>query len=622
MKRAMQVGYWTIPSLLCLAIYWFGLRAWFQQDDFAWLRLDRQLHETGDLWGLLFAPRAQGTIRPLSERAFFLVFYRLFGLDAMPFRIAVFLTQFANLVLLSSIAWRLTRSRAAGFLAPILWIANGALATVMSWSSAYNQVLCAFFLLASFCSLLLYVETEKRRYLVLQWAAFLLGFGALEIIIVYPAIAAVFVFLTARKHLKSTLWLFLPSLVYGFVHFHYAPAPVSGPYRMHWNLTMFRSLRTYWAWAMGPLRLHIAAIDLPNWILVTATLLLTAGMLGFVVVQLRKRNRLPAFLVMWFLILIAPVLPLRDHVFDYYLTMPTIGLAVLAAWGLVEAWKARWYTRISAVLIAVVYLASTMPAGQTVTRWRYQRGLACRNLVLGLVRAHELHPNKLILLAGVPSDLFWISLSDKAHLLAGTPDVFLTPGSEETIEAHPELGAVSEFVLPSALAIRALEEDRAVVYSTGEDRLRNVTSSFQATARARWGQPDLPSRVDAGNSLFSGQLGPEWYPVDVGFRWMPKRATVVLRGPAAPGAKLFLAGYCPAAIVKTAPLHVTVSVDGSAVGQATLAKPDAGFELDFPLPPQTVGKAKIEVAIELDRTFVLPSDGRQLGLTFGTISVR
>ena len=59
------MGYWTVPSLLCLAIYWFGLRVWFQQDDFAWLRLDRQLHETGDLWALLFAPRAAGFLAPV-----------------------------------------------------------------------------------------------------------------------------------------------------------------------------------------------------------------------------------------------------------------------------------------------------------------------------------------------------------------------------------------------------------------------------------------------------------------------------------------------------------------------------------------------------------------------------
>jgi hypothetical protein len=621
MKRVVQVGYWTIPSLLCLAIYWFGLRAWFQQDDFAWLRLDEQLRNTGNLWALLFEPRAQGTIRPLSERAFFLVFYRLFGLDALPFRIVVFLTQFANLVLLSSIAWRLTRSRAAGFLAPVLWVANSSLATVMSWTSAYNQVLCAFFLLAAFWSLLLYVETGKRRYLALQWGMFLLGFGALEINVVYPAIAAAFVFLTARKYLRSTLFLFLPSLIYAFVHFHYAPTPVSGPYRMHWDLSMFRSLRRYWAWAMGPLRLDVAGINLPHELVALATLVLTAGILGFVLVQIRKKDRLPAFLLLWFLLLLAPVLPLREHLSDHYLTMPTIGLAVLAACGLVEAWKSRWFVKTVAVSMAVLYLASSVAVGRAVTQWRYQRSRVSRNLVMGLVRAHELHPDQVILLTGVSSDLFWSTFLDKAPRLV-VPDVYLTPGSEEVIQAHPELGGVADYLLSSPVVIRALEEYRAQVYDAGGDRLRNVTTSFQKTARARWGQEELGWRVDVGNPLFSNQLGPTWYPIDNAVRWMPKRATVVLRGPAAAGARLFLTGYCSAPVVKTAPLKLAVSVDGAAVGQGVVTKPEAAFELSFPVPPQAVGKSKIEVAIELDRTFRLPSDGRELGLTFGTISIR
>ena len=622
MRRAVQVGYWTIPSLLCLAIYWSGLRAWFQADDFAWLFLDRHLRETGELWGLLFRPMAQGTIRPLSERAFFMLFHGLFGLDALPFRIAVFLTQFANLVLLSSIAWRLTRSRTAGFLAPVFWIANSTLGTVMAWTSAYNQVLCAFFLLASFRWLLLYVETEKRRYLVLQWVTFLLGFGALEINVVYPAIAAAYVFVAARKHLRTTLWLFLPSIVYAIAHFHFAPTPVSGPYRMYWDANILGSLWTYWLWALGPVRLNVAGMNPSFWLVVAANTLLTAGILVFVGMQLRKRNWVPAFLLLWFLLLLTPVLPLREHFSEHYLTMPTLGLAVLAAWGVVEAWKARWYAKTAVVLLTALYLASSIPVGRAVTRWNYQRSRASRNLVQGFIRAHQLHPGKVILLTGVTSDLFWSTLSDKAHWLVEIPDVYLVPGSEANIEAAPEITQVSDYVLPSAVALRALEQDRAVVYSVEGERLRNVTSLFQSTARLRWGQPELPLRVEVGNRLFTDQLGPTWYPIEGTFRWMPKRATVLLRGPAAPGARLFLNGWFAARPGNPEPLKVAVSVDGAAVGQAVLTKPDAQFDLNFPLPPEVVGKAKIEVAIEVDRTFVAPSTVRELGLVFGSLAVR
>ena len=622
MRRVAGAAYWATPSLLCLALYWLGLKAWFQQDDFAWLTLPSRLRETGDLWGMLFAPLAQGTIRPLSERVFFVLLYGLFGLDALPFRIVVFLTQFANLILVCAIARRLTGWRAAGFLAPILWTANGTLATVMSWTSAYNQALCAFFLLVSFWSLLCYVETGRRRYYVLQWAAFLLGFGALEINVVYPAIAAAYVFLVARKYLRPTLWLVAPSIIYVVLHWRFAPMPSSGPYLMHLDASILTSLGTYWTWALGPARLDFASLILPGWLIAAAIAVLTLGILGFVVARLRRKNALGVFLLLWFLLLLAPVLPLRDHRSEYYLTTPTIGLAILGAWALVSAWRSRWFYKTVAVFLVTVYLASSLPVARAVTRWNYRLSQASRNLVQGLARAHEIHPGKLILLTDVTSDQFWGTIYHKAHWLAGVKEVYLAPGSDQTIEAHPELDEVSEYVLASAVAIRALDEDRVVVYSAAGDRLRNVTLIFQATARARWGAPELPWKVETGNPLYAEQFGPTWHAIEGGYRWMPKRATVLLHGPSAPGANLFLSGFCVARHVKTGPLRVTVSVDGTSIGHADLTKPDATFELTFPLPAQSVGKARIEVAVEVDRTFVVPSDGRELGLVFGAISVR
>jgi hypothetical protein len=622
MRRVADAAYWAAPSLLCLAIYWLGLRAWFQQDDFAWLTLHQRLRESGDLWGILFSPRAQGTIRPLSERGFFLLFHGWFGLNALPFRIVAFATQFINLVLVGAIARKLTRSRTAGFLAAVLWVANGALATVMSWTSAYNQLLCAFFVLASFWFFLLHIETGKRRYYALQWVSFLLGFGALEIIVVYPAIAASYAFLAARKHFRKTLWLFPPSALYVFVHWHYAPAPAAGPYMMHWDAGILATLWTYWQWTLGPARLDLASIVLPGWIVLAATLALTLALLGFASYQLRRQNWAVAFPLLWFLILLAPVLPLRDHLSDYYLTMPAIGMAILGAWATVAAWRSRWYARTAAVLLAAIYVASSLPVARAVTRWNYRLARESRGLVQGLVRARQLHPGKLILLTDVPSDLFWGTVYHKAYLVAGVQDVYLAPGSEESIQPHPELDAVSNYVLPSAVALRALDEDRAVVYSDEGDRLRNVTQVVRATARARWGEPKLPSRIDAGSPLFADQLGQSWYPVEGTYRWMPKRATAFLRGPTAPGEQLHLSGFCPVQLVKTKPLILTASVDGVVVGQAQISKAGAPFDLAFPMPVPSVGKAKVEVTLEVDRTFVVPSDGRTLGLVFGTIAVR
>src|SRR5579863_1614017 len=111
-RRTLLV-WWVILCALCLAIHWLGFRAWFRADDFAWLGLAPNVHNWHDLLFALFQPRAQGTIRPWSERAFFMAGYAAFGLDALPYRIVIFATEFADLFLVLWIGRRLTGSLAA-----------------------------------------------------------------------------------------------------------------------------------------------------------------------------------------------------------------------------------------------------------------------------------------------------------------------------------------------------------------------------------------------------------------------------------------------------------------------------------------------------------------------------
>ncbi len=198
-ERLLKTAYWALPSLFCLALYWKGLTIWFLHDDFAWLSLRFQVYDWPSLMRALFTPTGHGTFRPLSERGFFLLFTTVFGVEPLPFRIMVFLTQFVNLVLISSIALRLTRSRVAGFLAPVFWVSNTVLVMAMSWTSAYMQVLCGCMLLAAFHLFLRYEETGNRRYYYWQWVPYLTGFLVMETTLVYPAIVAAYALLCARR---------------------------------------------------------------------------------------------------------------------------------------------------------------------------------------------------------------------------------------------------------------------------------------------------------------------------------------------------------------------------------------------------------------------------------------
>lgn len=620
MKAAFAAAYWTAPTAICIAIYWLGLKAWFHQDDFAWLNLYLSVSDFPTLMHALFAPMAQGTIRPWSERLFFLAFYDIFGLDALPFRVWVFITQAANLVLLASVVRRVTGSRHAGLWAPVLWTVNTALAVPLSWTSAYNQVLCAFFLLLAFDLLLRHIETGDRRYWFWQWAVFLLGFGALEINVVYPALAVAYTLCCARSFVKKALWLFVASGAYTALHMWIAPKETSGSYAMYFDGRLFETLGEYLTWAAGPIRLTLLYVQ-GGWLTfaVWATGAILLALAAFAAWQISRRRLLAAFFIAWFLILIAPVLPLRDHVTGYYVMLPAIGFAGLGAWAFATAWSAGWRWRTPAIAFVAVYLACNVVVVREAVAYNYQRSQQIGRLVWGVEQVSRMHPRKAILLTNISSDLFWGGVFDRPFRMIGASEVYLAPGSEGVIEKHPELGDIMPYILPPGAALRALDEGRAVVYAFEGGRLRNKTTLFHVIAKARWTE-DMPQRVDAGEPLFAAQMGPEWYEIESGFRWMPKKATVKLGGPKSAQEKLHVSGFCAGALLEKGPVSMTVMIDGLQLDAVKLEK--AGrFDASFVLPPQFLKAREVTVAVEVDRVHVESGGGRPLGAAFGSFSI-
>jgi hypothetical protein len=599
-------------ALLCLIVHWRGFSAWFRADDFAWMGLTLGVHNFGDLLKALFAPMAEGTIRPWSERAFFMAGYALFGLNALPFRLVIFATQAANLALVASIGNRLTGTRVAGYLAARLWIFIESTATALGWASAYNQVLCAFFLLLAFHFLLRYIETGERRYNLYQWLTFLAGFGAMELNVVYPALAAVYALLCSRKYFRKTLPMFVVSVLYFGLHQMVAKPDRNPEYAMHFTSSMLRTLAKYWAWTVGPMYFW-TPVHAPKAAVMAVVALLSLGVLWFAV----KRNA-GWFALAWFAITIAPVLPLRDHITDYYGFVPAIGLCWLGGWALAQAFRGGTLARYGAVALAAVYLAMAMPRTLAASNWNFRLTMRSRDLVEGMATVGELHPGKTVLLDGVDSDLFWNALLDHSNRLVGLDRLYLTPGSQNRIQALPDLGDVNAFVLMPDLTSAALDRDEVVVYDVRGPRLSNITSDYAARPR----DLRLPASVDVSSPLAAPLLGPQWYGPDGNHRWMPERATLRMAGPAAEGQKLYLRGWCPDEQLREGPLTVTVTVDGTALAPAEIPAGENSFELAYSLPASVTGRPVMQVSVEVPRTFHTAADRRDLGLAFGIFEIR
>ena len=552
----MRLLAWVLPVLLLFRVYADGLRCWFIADDFAWLGLLRQVHDARGIIEILFQPAAQGTIRPWSERGFFLVFESLFGLDALPFRLMAFATVAADLALLQWITRRITGSRLAAVVAAVCWVSNAALMTVMTWSSAYNEALCPLFLLGALALLIRYAETGRQWFWWAQLLVFLLGFGALEFNVVYPALATAYaLFLAApavrRKLLPGLIPLFAISVAYFLLHRVLAPIPTSGAYALHFDARMFRTLALYGKWSVLPVdweafghSRRLGKIIL--WIPIFA-------LAALAVHEFRQRRPAILFFAAWFLITLAPVLPLWDHHSDYYLTIPLLGLAMLAGWAISRPGAIIQACAAAAILF---YLAGNIPVARAATHWWLEKTIPVRGLVLGVEAARQAHPAQSILLDGITSALFNDAISQSAFYPLAIDDVYLTPGSELKIHPAPDAGNVSDqtvrdWVVEPAATMHALVNEQIVVYCLAGDHLRNITREYERLAPSRF-TDRLPSRVNVGNPLYSWLLGPEWLPPLAGVRWMPGKATVQMKGPLG-GNKLELDGYCPDEQLKQAP---------------------------------------------------------------------
>jgi hypothetical protein len=610
-RTALLYGF---PILFCLVVHWLDLKTWFLGDDFAWLGLRLELHTPRDLVHILFRPEAQGTVRTLSERLFFLIFYSLFGLHAPPFRIWAFFTQFVNIVLLVRIASRLTGSKIAGPIAAMLWTANAGLAMALGWSAAYNEIAFAFFVLLAFYLFLRHIDTGETKYWIWQWVVFLLGFGALELNVMYPALAAAYALFCARPYFRKTLFLFIPSVLFTAVHFIFVPAPTDPYYQMHLASSV-GMLFAYWGFAIGALR--NAPVDWrPLWFGLCTVIFISSGLALFSWRKLRTGNLLPLFFIGWFVVVILPVLPLSHHFTEYYVAVPAIGLALLGAWAVVEA---RGLALVIAILLAAFYLTVSIADIHSAEKFNYERARRVKYLVTGLEALPKADAAKKLLLAGINNDLFWSGLYGDPFRLIGLSQIYIVPGSEENIDPHPEWGGISRFVMSPQEAVLAVKSHQAMVLQLEGRHLRDVTNIYLPKLEQALNGKSF-DRVDVANPNNASRLGPTWYPSESGFRWMPKTATLTIVRPAQTGQVLKVKGYCPAAVVAAGPLEVSFRAEGVSIGAASLRQPDQ-FQWQFPLPSQLIGQSTMELEIEVSRTTQVAGDPRVFGLTFGTFTI-
>ena len=598
-------AWYAAAPLFGLLLYWRAPFLWFVNDDFARLALPLEMEQRG-LLHVLFAPVAQGTVRVIGERLFFLTFTQLFGLHALPFFAWILATWVVVLILIQGIGSKLTHSPVAGLAAALIWAANTNATPAVAWAAAYYQIAGALCLLTAFYSRLRWIESGKNGWRAGEWIAYLAGFGCIETMVMYPLVAALHAFCFEPKRLRSTAWLVPPALLYASVHFLLIPKSAASSYALAVDAGLPFVFAKYLRWMLEPassaLGSHAAALRIPEMILGAA---IGGALAVFLVRRLVAGRRAALFFSGFFLLLLAPFLAIPRQVMPYYLTVPAIGLAWLAGWAISTSWHAGPRARAAAVALASVYFVVSAAGVNAQTRWFQIRGERMRTLMQAVASVVAAHPGNAVALKGVDANLFAAGFQEHPFRLVGATRVWLAPGTGFSIPADFQVSP----------------DDLQAAVAQGRARVLEVSAGGPRDITARMASP-AAGFVDVGNPLHAAHLGPSWYPAENGFRWAPERATVRISGPTARGQKLHVTGYAPSVLLAKGPPTLVFRAGAIEIGHAAIARPDEPFSLEFPLPEEILGRDSVEIVVEISRTYTPANDDRRLGMIFGTFRVQ
>jgi hypothetical protein len=322
-----------VPAAAGLLVFAGSLGYSFSQDDFTGLARAAGLE-----------PRLPGPWRWISLQAFYDVMRWGFGLDPWPYHLAGLLVHSACAALVGVFLLRWVSAPAA-IVAATFYAAHAALFTAVYWIAALGDSLAVLFAVAT---LVVARRHGPARFLALPLFAcslaskestLLLPLGLVAIAAAQPGPGS------AGRRLARTardpLHLLLAGCALGFgtilaVAAAHDPAferTAAAPYAVAVGGNLWRNLLTYLGWSVNFLvptvRGFSDAVD-PD-VFAWGAALAGLWLAGLGSGALRRRGWLPAGVLV--LVLLAPVLGLRNHTYHYYLAAPLVGIAWLVAAG-------------------------------------------------------------------------------------------------------------------------------------------------------------------------------------------------------------------------------------------------------------------------------------------------
>jgi len=324
-----------------LVLYWPVLTTYFGGDDFFHFKV--ALRQAQGNFGILsafgfypFEARGIAFYRPLFREVTYNVFYSLFGLSALPFRVLQMVLQMANILLVYKLALKLLKNKRTSFFSALFFGLTAANVGILYYLAGGIQAMGATFF--GLLSILSFSNNKNLRAFVF----FVLGLASHEIALGVAFILVGWKWVLEKKFVWQEYLGFGPYFVflgiYLYLNFYVIGfSEAEAQYKLVFSIPkLANTLGWYMVWSLGLPEMTVdfvksgLALDprlMAMWGRYYVVIWPTFLGLGLLVLwQLLKNwKKLIAkkfiLLVGWFVIGILPVLFLPMHKKTYYLAM-------------------------------------------------------------------------------------------------------------------------------------------------------------------------------------------------------------------------------------------------------------------------------------------------------------
>lgn len=410
-----RVVLFFIIFLIVFYLYFPVLTTYFSHDDFFHFKVsitDGSLVSLVKLLGFYpFHLRGIAFYRPLFRELLYNIFYSLFGLNVLPFRIFQFLIHFVNIYLVFKFVQKIYKKTVVSFFSAFFFgICAANVASFYYLAGGIQTMGATLFILLSLLFFDKYLSNNKFKYKIFSFGTFLLALASHEQAAVIPLLIAGLILVRCKfkDSLKKIfkLWpYFLIVIFYLFLNLKvigYSSSETQ--YRLVFNpKTTLNTLGWYTGWALGLPEMLIDFVNPgfrlnPNLLrywgkyfkIIFPSLFISISVVSIYLILARKKlmNRSVLFLSAWFILVMLPVLFLPQHKSTYYLypALPASWtIMAIVSYNGFQSLK-RKYLNLANVSIIVlisslITLSSTSAILGRTTYWAAGRGKLSKKII-------------------------------------------------------------------------------------------------------------------------------------------------------------------------------------------------------------------------------------------------